>query len=761
MPETIPAGTVFEIRLQQPVSSYATKAGARISGVLVAPVSEGGDILVPVGTTIQGSVTYVRKVGVGVVHETAALGLTFDTLVLSDGTRIPLKVALLEVENAREKIDAKGNIQGIRATSTMSNYASGVAGTLALGDPIAAMFATAASSGVLRFSEPEISLPQGAELLAKVTAPVDLPLETPEIIPPIASTPQQREQSAQLIRDLPFRTYTDKTNVPSDFTNLVLIGSAQSIERAFDRAGWVPVDQLTAETTYQTIRSIAENQGYKAAPMSKLLLAGRPSDYNYAKTLNTFSKRHHLRIWKTDQTWEGQTVWTSSSTHDTGIGFSKKNKTFIHLIDTNIDNERAKVVNDLIFTGCVSGIQLVARPWMPKDATNGTGEALITDGRVAVLQLNDCTAGATDDLASGPVPNALPVHGNQLDRTTRQLVLTLKNNLFRDNVIAMGYSGTKYALQSRQKKETTRPTREMEIGGTEYTIDSRFTASDAYTPPSQWNDATLAPEPTPAQQHELRWKPPSVELGVHSGWAGYAGGNGGAIGYFIQDNQLPDNFFLLVLLDTFDNGWTIGGTVTFNPQRYFSHEFSFDQSFTTFNLGLGVIFNDQTTPDVASEFVFEPSALRTSQFAYNFLYNFTPKTARIRPYLAAGPSLQLMHLSDAPIKKAPGWFKLGLGNVGLITAAYNFGSTPPLEGGGIFQPGFNYGAGIRFRVTPRWIFRVDYRETLTSQPDFWSKSKKDILNDIYVEDATITVLGPAFDGNMRQLHATAGFSFTF
>jgi hypothetical protein len=124
--------------------------------------------------------------------------------------------------------------------------------------------------------------------------------------------------------------------------------------------------------------------------MSTLLLDGHAPAYAYAKTLKTFSKRLHLRVFSSSLQWNEQTVWTSSSTHDTGIGFSKKNKTFIHLIDTNSDNERAKVVNDFIFTGCVSKIQLVARPFIPKDAKTLTGEDLITDGRVAVLQLNDC-----------------------------------------------------------------------------------------------------------------------------------------------------------------------------------------------------------------------------------------------------------------------------------------------------------------------------------------------------------------------------------
>ncbi|MBV8674226.1 MAG: LssY C-terminal domain-containing protein [Acidobacteriaceae bacterium] len=736
------------------MSSYATKAGTRISGIEIAPVSDAGTVLLPAGTVIQGSVAQVRKVGTGVVHETAAITLHFDRLVLEDGRTVPVQCRVTEVENARESVDSEGRIRGIRSTSTISHRTSGLAGSISLGDPIAAIFTTAASSGLLRFSEPEISLPQGTELMAVVTAPLNLPPVTPERIPPVAATEAQKNELAGLVKSLPFRTYTEKSNIPSDFTNLIFIGKHEELQRAFERAGWVPVDKLTAETTYQTFRSIAENQGYKAAPMSMLTLGGRRSEMNYAKTLNTFSKRHHLRIWETDERWDGETVWTSSSTHDIGIGFSKSSKTFIHLIDSHTDNERAKVVNDLLLTGCVSAVQLVGRPWIPKGATNGTGEELITDGRIAVLELNDCNA--PEEEAEGTEASALPVHGNQFERTNRQIVLTLKNNLVRDNVVVMGYSGAHYLL-SPKKKENAAPSRQMEVGGTAYTVDDRFNADLSYTPPSTWS-ATPAALAAPKR---AEWKPASVELGIRGGWLAYAGGNGGAIGYFIQSPAVPNDFVLLVLANEFDSGWGLGGTVTFNPQKHFSHEFSFDHYFTTFDLKLGVIASDSTSPDIQTAFGFAATDLGTSQFAYNLLYNFTPKTARLRPYLAMGPSLQLMHLTDAPVKRAPGWFRLGLSNVGLITAAYDFGSTPPLQGGGIFQAGLNYGAGIRYRIAPRWMFRIDYRETLTSQPDFWSKSKKDILNNIDVGDSTIQVIGPVFAGSMRQVHATGGISFTF
>ncbi len=756
--ETLPAGTPLEIRLLQPISSYSTPKGTKISGIMISPVNEGGRILIPLGTTIQGEVVEVRKVGLGFAHETAEIELTFDHLVLSDGQSVPVACRITQVENARESINKKGRIQGIRSTSTISNRASGVVGSLAFGDPIAAIFATAGSASVLRFSEPEITLPAGTEMMAELTAPIDFPEEKVQTVPPLVDSADGRQELGAMVRKLPYRTFTEgKKEVPSDLTNLAFIGSADALRRAFAAAGWVVVDSLTAETTYSTIRSVAENQGYKTAPMSVLVLDGKEPDYAYAKTLNTFSKRHHLRIWTTSQSWQGQPVWTSSATHDTGIGFSRKNKTFIHLIDTNIDNERAKVVNDLIFTGCVTGVQLVARQWLPEHAKNGTGEELITDGRIAVLQLDACEKPV--DEAAGQQNTIPPVHGNAAERSTRQTVLTLKNNILRDNVGVMAYSGIRYAVDAKKKKEAAGPERQMDVDGSKYTISEVFRPDEGYT--------TLTPgRPAPAAASAAaavdRWNAPSVELGVRGGFHGYYGGNGGAVAYLFTDTAMDGNFLFMVLGNTLHDGWELGGTVTLNPWRYFSNEFSYDHSFTEVNIGLSVVGQDSTTPGLQQAIAFAPSGLRTSLFSYNLLINARPKNSRLRPYLAVGPSLQLMHLSDAPIKKAPSWFKLGLSNIGLISAAYNFGSTPPLEGGGIFQVGLSYGGGVRYRITPRWMLRADFRETLTSQPDFWSKSVKSIDNGIVVDPGTVyEVIGPVLQGNSRQDRITGGVSFTF
>jgi hypothetical protein len=76
-----------------------------------------------------------------------------------------------------------------------------------------------------------------------------------------------------------------------------------------------------------------------------------------------------------------------AATHDTGIDFSQENRTFIHKIDPQIDRERAKVVNDLIFGGHVRSVAIVDRPAVPERGQNATGDNIETDAKMAVLVL--------------------------------------------------------------------------------------------------------------------------------------------------------------------------------------------------------------------------------------------------------------------------------------------------------------------------------------------------------------------------------------
>src|SRR6185437_12377157 len=143
-------------------------------------------------------------------------------------------------------------------------------------------------------------------------------------------------------------------------------------------------------------------------------------------------------------------------------------------------------------------------------------------------------------------------------------------------------------------------------------------------------------------------------------------------------------------------------------------------------------------PDENEDSAFDSArvGLTTRQFEYNLLAHMRPPTSRWRPYVAVGPTFQLISLSDSPLKKPAGPFKLGLGNLGLLTAAFDFGRTAPLDGGGTFQFGLQYGGGIKYRVSPRVLVRADYRETWSRNPDIIRNSYEDF--DINFNDGNYT-----------------------
>jgi hypothetical protein len=129
-----------------------------------------------------------------------------------------------------------------------------------------------------------------------------------------------------------------------------------------------------------------QNSGYDEAPVSILYLNGRPPDMVFEKQNNTFAMRDHIRVWQSAQEFEGRPLWIAAGTHDIKISFSAEGRSFTHGIDSHIDRERTKVVNDLEFTGNVHAASLVPRS-VPADISNATGDKLITDGKLAVLEL--------------------------------------------------------------------------------------------------------------------------------------------------------------------------------------------------------------------------------------------------------------------------------------------------------------------------------------------------------------------------------------
>ena len=65
----------------------------------------------------------------------------------------------------------------------------------------------------------------------------------------------------------------------------------------------------------------------------------------------------------------------------------------------------------------------------------------------------------------------------------------------------------------------------------------------------------------------------------------------------------------------------------------------------------------------------------------------------------------------------------------------NFANSPPLNGGGIFQFGFQYGGRREVSLQPKMACSAGYRETLNPQPNFIGRSIH--IDDYYDSDAYI------------------------
>jgi opacity protein-like surface antigen len=379
---------------------------------------------------------------------------------------------------------------------------------------------------------------------------------------------------------------------------------------------------------------------------------------------------------------------------------------------------------------------------------------LNTDGRIAVLELNDCRK--PNNPVDLEAPPDQPATGNVVERGFRQGILITRNDIYRGNLIYQGYEGTKFGIEHLKHKGQTHG---HDLVNDEYSIALAPGEPSMETEPP-------APELLPRSSRPFvpetpvyvspEEKAPFIELGVEGGWLRF--GDTLSVTNLALQSRTPEiPSFTLLAQNRLHNGYAIGTSVTLNTWKYFSNEFSFDYQRGKYRLGASFSgFNGQEPINYQEQ----TTGLLTNQFGYAAMANLRSRDKRFRPYVTAGLVLQLLHITDAPFKSSSGVFRVGLRNVGLILASYNFANHPPLDGGGVFQFGFQYGGGIKYRVARRWMARIDYRETVSPQPNFIERS-------IHVDDPSASdeftiykeTNGPA--GPLREQRLTGGVAFTF
>jgi LssY C-terminus len=428
--ENVAAGKSFWIRLLDPVASYSSKPGTTVRAVLIQSPDCDSNAVFPAGLEVDGEVTYVRKVGLGFIHETARLEIRFDRLVTGAGETLPLAADVVEIDNARETAH-KGIIHGINPTNCPQ-------GRITSGLIHLPTFNPYGDLGLIIYRtltilpEPEIYLPPGTDLRLRLNVPLYVG-DQPEL-PRVSFQMDEYERGdvEMVVQNVPERTTTTKGK-DADVVNILFVGSRDEIDEAFDAAGWLPADRTSPQSVSKQLKAFLTLSNYPTMPMSRQLLGGRPQDLTWQKSFNSYGKREHVRLWSQPLTVQGQTAWLSAYTRETSAALSVTNHNFIHHIDRNLDDGVNMLVRDLSLTGCVESVHQLPRPQLNETLVNSTGDEMRTDGTLTVVNLKHCNRPVVEYSHSNPL---IPIHPrSRLVRFFRTQVLLYKSDVVRGNII--------------------------------------------------------------------------------------------------------------------------------------------------------------------------------------------------------------------------------------------------------------------------------------------------------------------------------------
>jgi hypothetical protein len=300
--------------------------------------------------------------------------------------------------------------------------------------------------------------------------------------------------------------------------------------------------------------------------------------------------------------------------------------------------------------------------------------------------------------------------------------------------------------------------RKTDISGTEYSGIGAL--SPERRPASNDVGATgideAARNTATALEESHRWDPPRYEIGLQGGYLRYPSLKQELVTYTALPQDLTDparQIYFGGLGEQFSGGWTAGLSATLNTWKWISNQFTYTYQRGTYNSA--EIFTKPVVQEIEGR-----AGLVTRQFEYNLLIHLRPPRSRWRPYAALGPALVVTALADAPVRKAAGPFKLGLQNVGLLLAAFEAGSTAPLDGGAVYGIGLVYGGGIKYRIRPRLTIEKDFRETWSRNPQFISDS---YTNSYFAEEGYNAIIdrSGSSTAKFRQQRFTFGAAFTF
>lgn len=380
-------GAELDVRLDVPVYSDRSRTGDPITATVTYPLCKNGEqiackpgeLLIPPGTKVNGTILFAQKAPDK--YSRPRIVLDFSNIVHKSGKRSPLYARVLDVDNARETVRSN-EILGITQPHA-STKASLAFAALSAANPIAGYSIKGVQTIYGLSIRREVYFPAGTDIQIQIVRPSML--KEKEAWEGWPRLPEDDELQ-HLATSAPMRTHNDK-GAFSDPTNLMFLGTREELISAFGEAGWYQADDLGVRSALKTVQATMRQTNYASGPVSSLRIDGRPPDLVFQKSLDTFAKRHHIRIWDMHKTYNGREVWVGAATHDIATMSGRGGTKWSHRIDPHIDRERDWVETDLLFIGTATGYLDVDRPAAPKKLSNATGDQIVTDGKITVVAL--------------------------------------------------------------------------------------------------------------------------------------------------------------------------------------------------------------------------------------------------------------------------------------------------------------------------------------------------------------------------------------
>jgi hypothetical protein len=440
-------GEKLWVRLVQPVSSYSGRAGEKVQAMVIeSPTCDGAEEIAA-GTMVGGEIKAVRRVGMGLLYETATVRVDFDHLLTKEGHEVEISAQVVEIDNARETVK-NGVIHGVNATDTPQGRITSRLKHLPTWNPYSDLTLVAYRAAFPVFPEPEIYLPRGTDMKLELATELRVPEEIDAVAQRGAPDEIARATMEITVPSLPERT-TTRYGQAADFVNVALVGTADQMDQAFHAAGWEHGDPTSARSVMREMHAFLAFKNYPEAPISRQLVDGEPVSATWEKSLNSYEKREHLRVWARNDVIGGQTVWLGAMTRETSATLSVKQHKFIHHIDADMDAGRGMLVRDLNLAGCVASVYYVDRPQMERVAMNATGDAMRTDGSLAVVQLKTCEKPVFEQQAADAPAIAARPH-SKFARYVRMQVLSFKSDVVRGNIVYGMFDLTRMAIRARR-----------------------------------------------------------------------------------------------------------------------------------------------------------------------------------------------------------------------------------------------------------------------------------------------------------------------